>query len=262
MATYKKLSEFDTITSENMSGEFLTQITAVNSGTFSSKKASLSELSNYILNKFSATISGATQTVLDAVKKAFLIQGALPLLQSDTHLLTIPAGIYRVGNDNLNTDYIPSKWGTLLIFQTHSNYRACLLFQRDASAIYYRHGDNGSTGNTPAWTSGWRKVIPSDGTIQTVNCSAPYTVASNGNQTITASELSLSSRTPSGYTPIAIGRVVTGSQVVGVRAFNAYATGDQAMVTLRNLSGAAVTATVTVTVVFAKTDTVIIGQDT
>lgn len=90
--------------------------------------------------------------------------------------------------------------------------------------------------------------------FKTVTKSYTVSPASGGSSNITANNFGIS--TPSGYTPIAMAAVQSSNSHVVIRYFNAMAVGSNTMVAVRNVSTAAASSTITVTVLYAKTERV------
>lgn len=109
----------------------------------------------------------------------------------------------------------------------------------------------------PAITSGTTSSISggaSDGpealdmVIVTYSCS--YSVGSGQYVALTGNGFGVS--TPSGYTPIGIQRIAAGNANMLVRAYNAKATGDSAVINLYNNSSSTVSATATIDIVYVR----------
>jgi hypothetical protein len=84
--------------------------------------------------------------------------------------------------------------------------------------------------------------------IKTYTCN--YSVNSGQYATLTANGFGVS--TPSGYTPIGIQRIAAGNGNMLIRAYNAKATGDSAVINLYNNSSSNVSATATIDIVYVK----------
>lgn len=84
--------------------------------------------------------------------------------------------------------------------------------------------------------------------IKTYTCS--YSVGSGQYAALSANNFGVS--TPSGYTPIGIQRIAAGNGNMLIRAYNAKATGDSAVINLYNNSSSTVSATATIDIVYVK----------
>jgi hypothetical protein len=79
---------------------------------------------------------------------------------------------------------------------------------------------------------------------------ANYSIGSGQYVALTANDFGVS--TPSGYTPIAIQRIAAGNGNMLIRAYNAKATGDSAVINLYNNSSSTVSATATIDIVYVR----------
>lgn len=86
--------------------------------------------------------------------------------------------------------------------------------------------------------------------IQTKTYTASYTAGGNASITLTANDFN--AVTPSGYTPIGISDFASQSTSVAIRGVYGRATGTSAMMVMRNLTTASVTAAAYVTILYIK----------
>lgn len=107
-----------------------------------------------------------------------------------------------------------------------------------------------TTGGTTSAISGSTSDGPEalDMVIKTYTCS--YAVSGGSQAALTATDFGTS--TPSGYTPIGIQRIAAGNANMLIRAYNAKATGDSAVINLYNNSSSTVSATATIDIVYVR----------
>lgn len=115
-------------------------------------------------------------------------------------------------------------------------------------------------GETPTITSGGTTVdisgdepsavAASSIAMEIKTYSANYSIGSGQYVALSANSFGVS--TPSGYTPIGIQRIAAGNSNMLIRAYNAKATGDSAVINLYNNSSSTVSATATIDIVYVR----------
>ena len=69
---------------------------------------------------------------------------------SDTSILTLENGAYQVADNNLNTSYIPEKWGTLVVNKSGTTYGE-FTFVGTSGNTYVRHANGNSAWHGNGW---------------------------------------------------------------------------------------------------------------
>lgn len=105
---------------------------------------------------------------------------------------------------------------------------------------------SGTASSISGGTSGGPEAL--DMLIKTYTCN--YSVNSGQYAALSANGFDVS--TPSGYTPIGIQRIAAGNGNMLIRAYNAKATGDSAVINLYNNSSSTVSATATIDIVYVR----------
>lgn len=71
---------------------------------------------------------------------------------SDTSIISLAPGAYQVADNNMNTDYIPGKWGTLIVNRSAVTY-AAFMFIDTSGNVFVRHANG-----TSNWHGAWQKL--------------------------------------------------------------------------------------------------------
>lgn len=170
-------------------------------------------------------------------------------IASDTEILTFAPGAYMIAL-NANSEYIPSRYGTLVIHHASGNYGVAI-FASSVGKYYFRHM-NGTTG----WHTDW---------IQLANApmimikSYSYTIgsiAAGAEANISANDFGFS--TPSEYAPIGIRRASINNSNFYIRGMMANATGTNTALWSKNTSSGSSpsNATANMDIIYVRTDMV------
>lgn len=71
---------------------------------------------------------------------------------SDTSIISLAPGAYQVADNNMNTSYIPGKWGTLIVDRSAVTY-AAFTFVDTSGNVFVRHANG-----TSNWHSSWTEL--------------------------------------------------------------------------------------------------------